>query len=167
MTPALWLQLVVNPTLAWLDTLGVRSVTDPAHDKARVMLLAIPGQESGWRHREQVGGPAHGLYQFERGGGVRGVLTHRLSSPVARDVCNALLVYPSETPVYDALVNNDALACAFARLLLWTDPRALPDVGDQDGAWALYNRTWRPGKPHPDRWGANYSAAVSIVQRRG
>lgn len=167
MTPALWLQLVVNPTIAWLDSLGVRSVTDPTHDKARVMLLAIPGQESSYRHREQVGGPAHGLYQFERGGGVRGVLAHRLTAQIARNVCDALLVMPAETPVYEALVNNDVLACAFARLLLWTDPRSLPDAGDVDGAWQFYIRNWRPGKPHPARWPDNYLAAISIIQRRG
>lgn len=41
-------------------------------DAAEVLLLAIGLQESGLIHRHQIGGPAHGLLQFERGGGVRG-----------------------------------------------------------------------------------------------
>src|SRR5699024_10369063 len=41
--------------------------------QARVMLLAIALQESDLAYREQIGGPAHGLWMFERGGGVKGV----------------------------------------------------------------------------------------------
>ena len=48
-----------------------------------------------------------------------------------------------------ALEHDDVLAAAFGRLLLWTDPRAPPAVGDESGAWALYLRCWRPGKPRP------------------
>ena len=54
--------------------------------------------------------------------------------------------------IYAALEYDDVLAAGVARLLLWTDPKALPPVGDVDAAWALYLRTWRPGKPKPDSW---------------
>ena len=49
---------------------------------------------------------------------------------------------------------------------LWTDPKALPPVGDVDAAWALYLRTWRPGKPKPDSWAGLYQRAMAAVQAR-
>jgi hypothetical protein len=65
--------------------------------------------------------------------------------------------------VYNSLAHDDVLAAAFARLLLWTDPQRLPSLGDADGAWALYLRTWRPGKPHPQTWPALYAQALAAV----
>ena len=113
--------------------------------EARVMLLAIGLQESRFAHRVQVGGPAHGFWQFERGGGVHGVLNHPATSKLAGEICEARNVEPSAPSVYSAIVTDDLLACAFARLLLWSDPAPLPAVGDFDRAFALYLRTWRPG----------------------
>ncbi|MNL86831.1 hypothetical protein D3C87_2157110 [compost metagenome] len=55
------------------------------------------------------------------------------------------------------------LAAGVARLLLWTDPKTLPSIGDVDAAWALYLRTWRPGKPHPQTWPALHALAVAEV----
>lgn len=52
---------------------------------------------------------------------------------------------PVATAVHPALEVDDVLAAGFARLLLWTDPHRLPAVGDVEGAWQLYLRTWRPG----------------------
>src|SRR5690606_27518522 len=68
--------------------------------KARLMLLAIGLQESRFDHRRQIGGPARGLWQFERGGGVRGVLRHPSSKWIALDVCRARGVDPTESAVY-------------------------------------------------------------------
>ncbi|WP_322786536.1 hypothetical protein [Advenella kashmirensis] len=39
--------------------------------QARVMLLAIGLQESRFTHTHQIGGPAHGYWQFESGGGTK------------------------------------------------------------------------------------------------
>lgn len=137
---------------------------------ARVMLVAIALQESRMKHRRQlVGnppkplGPAAGLWQFEKGGGIKGVLTHPASAAQAREVCKARGVEPTVDAVWSALQYDDVLACALARLLLWTDPHRLPEVGDADGAWALYLRVWRPGKPHPETWGNLYAQAVREV----
>lgn len=60
---------------------------------------------------------------------------------------------------------DDTLACIFARLLLWTDARALPaaDAASQQTAWNYYNRNWRPGKPHPAAWPANWKAALVAI----
>ncbi|WP_424917654.1 hypothetical protein [Achromobacter spanius] len=133
---------------------------------ARVMLLAIGLQESRFLHRRQIKGPAVGFWQFERGGGVRGVLAHPSSWADARAVCAIRDVEPTSTGVYNSLAHDDILAAAFARMLLWTDPKRLPSLGDADGAWSLYLRTWRPGKPHPETWPALYAQALAAVEDR-
>ena len=58
--------------------------------KSEVMLIAIGLQESELTYRHQVGGPAHGLWQFEKGGGVKGVMTHKASAGYAKEVLNKL-----------------------------------------------------------------------------
>lgn len=137
--------------------------------EARVLLLAIGLQESGLTARVQrvAGGgkgPARGLLQFERGGGVVGVLNHPASRDLALQVCTARkLPAVSSSVVWDELETDDVLAFAFGRLLLATDARKLPALGDEQGAWAYYVRNWRPGKPHPDRWQGNYAAAFKAV----
>lgn len=132
--------------------------------KARVMLLAIGLQESEFEHTHQVGGPAHGFWQFESGGGVKGVMNHSASKDYARDVCTHLGVTWERSAVFEAIERDQVLACAFARLLLWTDARRLPELGDQAGAWDCYEWNWRPGKPHPSKWPGNYQQALKFVQ---
>ena len=131
--------------------------------EARVMLLASGLQESRFLHRRQIGGPARGFWQFEQGGGVRGVLMHPFSRDLAYSVCDEREVAATARDVYNTLEHDDVLAAAFARLLLWTDFQRLPSLGDAEGAWALYLRTWRPGKPHPETWPDLYRQAVAEV----
>lgn len=123
--------------------------------EARVMLYAIGLQESRFQHRRQVGGPARGFWQFERGGGVAGVLNH----PASRGPAAAVLTLRGvpASGAYAALEHDDMLACAFARLLLYTDPRPLPATAD--AAWDYYLDNWRPGKPHRQTWDALYAQA--------
>jgi hypothetical protein len=145
-----------------------------ASDEARVMLLAIGLQESRFRHRVQLPlrpgmppGPARGFWQFEQGGGVRGVLGHSASSRMAMEICAARGIdRPSSPVVWQALATDDVLAAGFARLLLWTDSRPLPRLGDHPAAWDYYIRNWRPGKPHPQTWRALYDSAVETVKGR-
>src|SRR6185312_10462500 len=59
--PADALGKIIVPALATLPP-------EMDSSQARVMLLAIALQESGLRTREQDGGPARGLWQFERNG---------------------------------------------------------------------------------------------------
>jgi hypothetical protein len=139
-------------------------------DRARVMVLAIGLQESRLMERRQLPrkkggpwGPANGLFQFERGGGVRGVLRHVASRPLAVPACRARHVDPTPAAVHLALAHDDVLAVAFARLLLWTDAAPLPELGDEDGSWAMYLRTWRPGSPHPETWPELYRQALAYV----
>lgn len=130
---------------------------------ARVLLVAIGMQESGFASRQQIGGPARSYWQMEQGGGIRGVLNHPATKAWARAICGLRAVAPVESDVYAAFLADDPLACAFSRLLLFTDAAALPAVGDVPGAWAYYLRTWRPGKPRPDDWAGNYFAAHAAV----
>lgn len=122
---------------------------------ARAMLVAIGLQESRFLYRRQVQGPARGFWQFEAGGGVRGVLTHPTSRPHALTILE-LLRYPVDADtamVHQALEHNDLLACCFARLLLTTLPDALPaSVDMKDEGWRQYLAAWRPGAPHRQTW---------------
>lgn len=136
---------------------------------ARVQMLAAGLQESGLTKRVQVlngggRGPAHGLWQNEQGGGVRGVLNHEASHVLALKVCAARGVAPTSAAVWARMEFDDILAAAFARLLFFTDPKPLPTVDDAYGAWALYLRVWRPGKPKPDTWMAFHDRARVFVQ---
>jgi hypothetical protein len=131
--------------------------------QARALLLAIGLQESKFVHRTQIGGPARGFWQFERSGGVVGVLAHPASTAYAARVCADLRYRAEPDGVYLAMAHNDTLACAFARLLLWTDPKALSGSDNHEGGWAIYMRTWRPGKPHPSTWQDHYRHAWDVV----
>lgn len=137
-----------------------------ASPQATAMLLAIGLQESRLHYRRQIRGPARGLWQFEKGGGVAGVLRHEASREHALRVTRQRTITAGRTEVYHALEFDDILAAAFARLLLWTDPAPLPALGDVHSSWAYYLRNWRPGKPHPATWPAFYERAVSFALRQ-
>lgn len=126
---------------------------------ARVIMAAIGFQESGYLVRIQYGnGPARSYWQFENGrlAGINGVLTHRASAKLAAAVCKARGVEPDRVAVWKAMETDDVLGAAFARLLMYTDPKPLPD--NQADAWEMYaKRLWRPGKPHQDKWSASWA----------
>lgn len=132
---------------------------------AWAMVLAIGRQESDtYRARVQYrGGPAKGFWQFEMNGGVAGVLEHPSTRTTAATVLRTMgYADPSARTVHTALEHNDILACAFARLLLWTDPRALPAAGNPTQGWLIYLATWRPGKPHVQTWAAHFDHAWAM-----
>lgn len=167
MTPEVFLPTVLVPGLHWLDQhLGA---IPPDSPEARLVLLAIMGQESAWKFHIQSGnGPAHGYAQFEQGnprtrGGVTGVLMHPTTEELAKKVCAAAGVPADATRVWGLMATaaGDNLSIAFARLLLWSDRHSLPDYGDEEGAWVCYIRNWRPGKPSRSRWATVYSQALA------
>ena len=138
--------------------------------KARVMLLTIGLQESRFEYRRQLGnGPARGFWQFERGtqasrGGVWGVYLHPASRMLLQDVCKTRNCAFDPATIWARLETDDLLACAVARLLLLTDAAPLPKVDDEEGAWQCYaKRTWNPGKPHRQTWGAFHDVARAAV----
>lgn len=143
--------------------------------EAEVMLIAIGLQESRFKYRRQlVGnppkpiGPAAGFWQFEKGsaasrGGVWGVFLHESTDHHVKTLCAARGIPASPSNIWETIQTDDVLAAGIARLLLWTDPKRLPAIGKESEAWALYLRTWRPGKPHPETWPALYADAVRSV----
>jgi hypothetical protein len=133
-------------------------------EEARVMLVAIGFQESRFIHRKQIRGPARGFWQFEEGGGIRGVLNHRATAQLIKDVCAELRINPTQVECYEAVAYNDLLACCFARLLLYTLPQALPKVYEENKAWNQYLAAWRPGKPHPETWADLHGLAVALTR---
>lgn len=141
--------------------------------EAKVMLYAIGLQESRFEHRRQLIkkggellplGPAKGLWQFERTGGCAGVVRHQASRYWMHQLCQTRGVTFTATAIWNAIETDDVLAAGAARLLLFTDPKKLPELGDENGAWNLYaNRTWLPGKPHRATWGGFYAEAMGAL----
>jgi hypothetical protein len=140
--------------------------------QATAMLLAIALQESKCAYRYQLPrkaggkpGPARGFWQFEAGGGVKGVLKHRATTAHARRSLVAL-AYPGNlttVQIHAILEHNDVLAAVFARLLLWTLPERLCGPGENAKAWQQYLMAWAPGEPHPETWEGYYRRAWSLV----
>lgn len=139
--------------------------------QARVLLLAIGLQESQFKYRRQMSnGPARSFWQFEEGAtissGVRGVLNHPASGDILRRVAVSRGVETTSRAIWQAIEQDDLLACALARLLILTDAAPLPGLGDECGAWVLYaERCWRPGKPHYETWSGYYAQALAEVSQ--
>ena len=128
-------------------------------------------QESAAKHRFQLGRDgkpvtnlARGWWQFEKWGGHAGVLRHSSTGPYAMRLAEELGFDPTIEACWDALPYSELLAAGFARLLLWSDHRPLPAAipANEDAGWDYYLRNWRPGKPHRDRWTANWSEALRL-----
>jgi hypothetical protein len=132
--------------------------------EASAMLLSIGLQESQFRYRRQQGGPALSFFMFEVAG-VAGVRTHPLTrepfTSALRDLRYPAMATP--TQLQAVLEHHDVLAAICARLLLWTDPQSMPRADECDRAWDIYTRCWRPGRPRPETWHANYAAAWELV----
>ncbi|MEO8101930.1 MAG: hypothetical protein ABI790_05355 [Betaproteobacteria bacterium] len=158
MTPQYFLQTALLPALALLP--------QPMNSVAgRAMVIAICLQESRLIHRRQIGGPARGYAQFEQSGGVIGVLTHPATRAPIRAVLGALDYDPASgaKAMHIAIEHNDILAAAFARLLLFSLPDALPARIDAADGWRQYLKAWRPGKPHRETWDAFYKEAWQVA----
>jgi hypothetical protein len=161
MQPVHFCDLVVRPSLRLIERITGIGATP----EAEVMVMAIAGQESDWDARKQYGGPARSYWQFEEGGGVYGVLTHAASAGPIREICRAIDIDTVDTgTIYEAMAWSSFLGCSMARLLLYTDPAALPAVNDVSGSWDYYLRNWRPGAPHPETWPGVHGTAVALLR---
>lgn len=154
---------IVEPNLQRM--FAMPEIALPVGDEARVLVMAIAGQESAWSWRRQNGGPARSYWQFERNGGVAEVL--QKTPKQMKAVCDYWDVPPTLNDIFEAMAWHDPLACTMARLLVWQDPRPLPALGDKKGAWDYYLRNWRPGMPHPEAWEGNYNRAFEAMQAGG
>jgi hypothetical protein len=155
-TPQQFIDVGIMPALSLLPA----KMSSP---EAIAQLVAIGMQESGLMHRKQINGPANGLLQFELGGGIAGVLRHQETRDDIRKVLKALCYGDTPMTSYNAIEHNDVLACAYGRLLLWTEPKKLPTARQPDEGWRQYLNTWRPGRPHPSTWRIYYDLAWSVV----
>lgn len=158
MTTETYIARIVLPAAFSLLPAGMSS------PRACALLVGIGRQESDtWNARTQYqGGPAKGFWQFEKSGGVVGVLRHASTKDHARRICHLLRVEPTPAVVWAALEYQDVLAACFARLLLWTDARPLPTEKDAAEGWDIYLNTWRPGKPRPESWAENFAAGWAL-----
>lgn len=157
MTPGDFLKDILAPGLAWFEQ-NVGFVP-PASREARLLLLAIAGQESNWENVAQGGGgPGRGPWQFEPET-CREILFNPATEAMATKVCMALNVVPSRS--YDALMIYPNLAVAFGRLDLWANPHPLPPYGNENAGYKYYLDTWRPGSPYRPRWAAVYPQALA------
>lgn len=158
MTPADLLHTAIIPALSRLKM----DSTD-----ARRFMLAIALQESGLKARRQrsadgsESGPAASFWQFEKGGGCKGVLSHRAVAPAMRQVCEDFNVEPNALALWEAIRHQDIVAACAARLLIYTLPTPIPTTS-ADG-WAQYLEAWRPGKPHPATWAGHWATAERAV----
>ena len=151
-----------------LNNLGAKFKSN----EAVILLLAIAFQESAFKHRRQFKGPARGFWQFERAGGVMGVLSHKTTWQLAAKWVETFgigKVNKSKRRLISSRVHDaferpkyDVLAAIFARLLLWSDPRPLPKTKEE--AWEYYLDNWRPGKPHRNRWDESWEFALKTVE---
>lgn len=148
----------------------------PASDEADCISLAVKCQESGLTAvRDQgdpaVTGPATGLWQFEKGGGIWEVLNHGKIAPIFRNLCARVGVDPVADTVWRFFTTaaSDELAAAAARLVIYLDPAPIPPatLAAAPAALAYYLRRWRPAKSPKreadfvrDAW----PQAVQIVQ---
>jgi hypothetical protein len=151
------------PFSAIYETTATLLPAKMASQEAKALLFAIGMQESRFIHRRQVGGPARGFWQFEAGGGVAGVLSHSATKGIIHDVLDQLQYDRAVSTSYEAIAHNDILACAYARLLLWTVPEPLPGAALSAEGWRQYLSAWRPGKPHPATWQPFYAMAWGVA----
>jgi hypothetical protein len=165
-----FLTTIVRPSLAWMESVlgSTPLLTDANRTQVEVMLTAIAGQESAWTYRVQANdGPAHSYWQDEDGRheALDGVLTGAATSAWATKLCAAAKVAPNRIAVWELFATpaGDGLACAVARLLLWTHAGALPAVHDESGAYQYYLDLWEPGAPSRGRWAEVYPQAVAAV----
>lgn len=161
MTPIRLLQTAIMPALSELATQGVQM-----NVKAARFMLAIALQESGLSHRRQVvggaeAGPAASFWQFEKGGGCLGVLSHPQTALKMKNICGAFNVSPDPASLWDAMRFQDIVAAAAARLLIYSLPHSLPENSDE--GWKQYLSAWRPGKPHPGTWAEHWGTASKTV----
>lgn len=161
MTPEIFLADFLDPGLAWMNRI-VGPIPNNGAD-ARMLMLMTPLQETNLVTRLQEGGPAHSFFQFERGGGLTRVMGNPRSDAMLKKICAALCIPYDIATVFQAVIWNDPLAIALARLDYWLDAHAIPPATDEDALWTYYLRNWGPGKPDRGRWGDWYPKAKAAI----
>lgn len=164
MTPQVFLRTMMRPGLTELERLG----GPPTSANAERFQLAIALQESGPNltarfqgSPAEVAGPAKSWWQFELAG-VTGVVNHNATAAHATKLAERCHVIFNAPAIYRAMEGHDVLAAGMARLLIWTDPQALPAT--EAKGWERYLWLWRPGKPRLETWPANWATASATIE---
>lgn len=134
-------------------------------DDARIQIMATGFQESNFETRRQANnGPAVGFFQFERIG-IKGVIENPSVTKLVHSLCKEFGIEFSTEAIWNALQSDryDSFAFCLARLNYWISPRALPPLRNLQKSWDMYVKTWRPGKPHPERWIECYWRAYGAI----
>jgi len=149
------------------------TIAIPVTASARVLVTTIAGQEGLWKHRRQIGISeyypqkvgARSYWQFESTWGGPVALNDILQKTPHQiaAVCSYLDIQCDAHSLYEACAWNDMLACAMARLALWSDPAPLPDYWDKGAGWQYYVRNWKPGAPHPESWSGLHDQAMAAA----
>jgi len=147
-----------------------------------VLLLTTVLQESNGTEQVQLPrtpggkpGPAAGIAQFEKNGGLKGIMTHSSTKDTVRDLCAKFGLPFDLDALHEALkTTDDRLDIAFARLLYWADKDPLPTLGDVQGSWEYYLSNWRPGaytngseeqrQALRKKWSVKYASAMEATE---
>ena len=106
--------------------------------EAEELLMATCAQESLLgKYREQVGGPALGIFQMEPAT-YDDIWDNYLKYHMDLATKIAALVPPGVVPEAHILINNDDLAIAMARIQYLRAPGALPAATDLNAIWLYY-----------------------------
>jgi len=172
MEPKRFFRTIVQPTLAMME--AHPAIRIPVTPKGNVLVMTCAGQESLWKSRRQIrigqyhpqSVGARSYWQMESTWGGPVAINDVIQDTPRQlfAICEDLEIPTDELSLYEACAWNDTLACALARLLLWSDPAPLPEVGDKQGSWDYYRRNWKPGVPHPSTWSARYDASLAAMQ---
>lgn len=130
---------------------------------AEELLVATCAQESHLGvYRQQIGGPALGIYQMEPEDFYDIWKNYLAYHPQLADAIRALNtstvgVIPGE------LINNDAFATAMARVHYLRAPGTLPAAADLEAIWAYYKAHYNTpaGAATHDQFIANYHRYVA------
>ncbi len=168
-TPAALLNTAILPALRLLPP-------QMLSDNAAALILMICIQESDLRsrwqivdvNRPQVKGPARGFPQFEKGtrtsrGGVWGCYLHEASRFWLADLCKVRGIAFTPDEIWLSMEKDDIFAMGVARLMLFTDPKKLPDMGNASACWETYKRIWHPGRPKPDSWPRAHTETLTAI----
>lgn len=167
MNPRLSTPSTMTDLMEYIIPAAYRVLPEPMRsDRASAMLITAGLQETKFlRRRQMLKGPARGLWQFEKNG-LFGIFQHPRSRPHLENLAKSLR-YPSLAYVEEngllLVEHNDILACALARLLLWTDLDKLPSREQPGLGWEIYYRTWHPGRPHYETWTTYFEEAWQRV----
>lgn len=139
---------VIRPTL---ETMGMWSA-----ESEKLLVMTACHESGGFKYREQVGGPALSYFQIEPATleDVYGrYLARRLDLKAKVD-----LFKPGGMDALQALRENDAFACAIARVKYWMAPEGLPIVTDDAGFAYYAKKHWNTelGKATPEKYLADF-----------